>query len=150
MPRISKYKLDKDIELEMFRQFWRSVSKLQDSSQVASFFSDLLTDTEEVMLAKRFTVAVLLLRGKRPVDISQALHVTYSTIGSVAGWVKNAKPQTRKLLQEIIHESNWQGLLDRIDELLDKLPPRYGTNWAEAGKDKWERVKNRASRRSLR
>src|SRR4030067_2513855 len=99
MPQVSKYPLDKDIETEMFRQFWISVSKLQDPSDVRSFLSDLLSDVEEVMLAKRFTVAVLILRGKKPVDIARTIHVSFSTIRSVASWVKNAKPRTRRILE---------------------------------------------------
>lgn len=134
----------------MFKQFWVGISKLRDASQVSSFLSDFLTDTEEVMLAKRFTVAVLLLKGKRPVDIVGALHVTYTTVGSVASWVKNAKPHTRAILERIIHEQSWQALLDRVEEVLDKLPPAYHTSWSRVGKEKWNRKMDRASRGALR
>lgn len=150
MPKVSKYKLDSDVEREMFRQFWISLAKLRDATSVSAFFSDLLSDTEEIMLAKRFTVAILLLRGKRPTDIAATIHVAYSTIGSVASWLKNAKPHTRKLLQTIIQESSWQTLLDRIDSLLDQMPPRWGSNWQRAGKEKWKRSKERSARTSLR
>lgn len=150
MPQISKFKLDKTLEEEMFRQFWLSLSVLGDSSTVASFFSDLLTNTEEVMLAKRFTVAVLLLRGKRPVDIKRTLHVTNSTICSVASWVKNAKPKTQRVLESMIKETNWQKILDRIDALLGDLPMPYGTDWHRVGKERWQRKLERSSRQSLR
>lgn len=149
MPQISRRKLDKTLEQEMFRQFWSSVSKLRDVSDVSSFFSDLLTETEEIMLAKRFTIAVLILRGKQPVEIKSTLHVTYSTIGSVASWLKNAKPKTRNLLQSILKEGNWQKILDRIDALFDELPSAYGTDWSKVGKHKWKRKMERASRQSL-
>lgn len=150
MPRVSRFKLNKDIETEMFRQFWDSLSQLRNAEQVSAFFSDLLTDTEEMMLAKRFTTAVLILKGKRPVEISQTLHITYSTIGSVASWLKNAKPHTKKMLQKLIQTNNWQDFLDHIDEFLNQLPPRYGTNWQQAGKQKWERTKERVTRQALR
>jgi uncharacterized protein YerC len=150
MPKVSHIRIDKNLEAEMFRQFWHSLSQLNDSVKVSSFFSDLLTDTEEIMLAKRFTVAVLLLRGKRPVDIARTLHVTYSTIGSVASWVKNAKPQTRKILQQLIDNTEWQVILDRIDELLDKLPPTVHSDWKKAGKEKWQRTMERQTRKTLR
>ena len=108
MVQLSKYKLDKALEEEMFRQFWSSLSALRNASTVSSFFSDLLTTTEEMMLAKRFTVAVLLLRGKRPVDIKRTLHVTDTSICSVSSWLKNVKPQTSQIIQRIIKESDWQ------------------------------------------
>lgn len=150
MPQISKRKLDKNIEKEMFSQFWASLATLRGSSEVASFFSDLLTDTEEVMLAKRFMVAVLLLRGKRPVDIRPILHVTYSTIGSVASWLKHSSPKTQRVMERIIQEDSWKKLLDRIDSALDALPPAYGTNWQRAGKEKWIRTLDRQGREALR
>lgn len=150
MPQISRRKLPKELEEEMFSQFWVSLSRLRTSDNTASFFSDLLTDTEELMLAKRFTIAVLLLRGKRPVDIKATLHVTNSTIGVVASWVKNAKPRTQKLLELLIQEGKWQGIIDRIDGLLDELPPPYRTNWHAAGKAKWQRKVERSARQSLR
>ncbi len=150
MSKVSKYKLDKLIEEEMFRQFWISVSKLADADEVASFFSDFLTDGEEIMLAKRFTVAILLLRDKKPVDIVFTLHVSYSTIGSVASWIKNAKPKTQRVLESMIKESNWQKILDRIYALLDDIPPVYRTDWSQAGKEKWRRKMQRSSRAALR
>ncbi len=150
MPQISRYRLDRVLEEEMFRQFWRSVSALGNSSTAASFFTDLLTATEKIMLAKRFTVAVLILRGRRPVDIKQTLHVTNSTIGTVVSWLKNVKPETKRVLQSIIQESSWQKILDRIDEIVDELPPPYRSDWSRVGKEKWKRTIDRSTRNSLR
>lgn len=150
MPQVSRYKLDKDLEKEMFRQFWISLAKLKDAETVSSFFSDVLTETEEIMLAKRFTIAVLILRGRKPIDIKDTLHVSFSTIGSVGAWLKNAKPLTQVVLQTMIQGSNWQKIIDRVEALLDTLPPRYGTNWQEAGKAKWRRKMARSTRASLR
>lgn len=149
MPQVSKYPLDKTLEQQLFREFWSSVSKLRNANEVSAFFSDLLSDVEEKMLAKRFAVAVLILRGKRPVDIARAVHVSYSTIASVAAWVGHASPKMRSLLQTIIDQRSWQQIFDRIDALLDTLPPLYGTDWHKAGKAKWQREMERASRKPL-
>lgn len=150
MTQVSRYKLDKDLEAEMFKQFWRSLSRLRDATTVSSFFSDLLSDTEEIMLAKRFTIAVLLFRGKRPIDIQSTLHVSFSTINSVGSWVKNAKPKTKQVMESIISDDTWKSILDRIEELLDEEPPVYHTNWMLAGKDKWKRKMARSTRQALR
>ena len=134
----------------MFRKLWQSVSALRDADAVSSFFSDFLSDTEELMLAKRFAIAVLLLRGRRPKDIKDVLHVSNSATGAVSAWLKNAKPKTIKTLERVIKESNWEEFIDQIEAHVDRLPLRYGTNWSKAGKDKWQLEKERASRRSLR
>ncbi len=149
MPQISKYPLNRVIEQEMFHKFWTTVSKLKSVKEVSSFFSDLLTQTEEIMLAKRFIVSLLLLRGKRPAEISKSVHVSFSTIATVAGWLKNARPETKRILKRIIQESNWQKLLDKIDSTLDKLPLPYGTDWKIIGKEKWDRKIKRDAREVL-
>ena len=150
MTQVSKYPLDKNIEHEIFQRFRHSISLLHDIDDVSSFLSDFLTDTEELMLAKRFTIAVLILRGRRPKDIKAVLHVSNSATGAVSAWLKNAKPKTLKALERVIEESNWQSFLDSIDALFDKLPPRYGTDWTRAGKEKWQRQQEHISRQTLR
>lgn len=150
MTRVSKHLLDSALKDEMFRQFWLSLSFLHDAHTVSSFFTDLLSDAEEVMLAKRFTVAVLLMRGRNFSDIKSTIHVSDSTISSVNAWLKNAKPRTRQVLELIINETRWQKLLDQVDALLDKLPSAYGTNWSRIGKEKWQRKMERSSRQELR
>ena len=148
--QISKYPLDKQIEQEMFRKFWRSISALREADIVASFFSDFLTKTEELMLAKRFTIAILLLRGRRPKDIKRILHVSNSATGTVGAWLKNAKPKTIATLERVIKESNWESLIDKIDSFVDALPPHYGTNWSRVGKEKFQRKSERSARQTIR
>lgn len=149
MPQISKYPLNKEIKEIIFNQFWSSVSRLKTPGLVASFFSDLLSDTEEIMLVKRFAIAMLILRGKRPVEISSTLHVSFSAIASVSSWVKNAKPATKKILNILVKQSGWQAFFDKIEKLIDALPPRHGTDWSEVGKRKWQRKMSRSARKSL-
>lgn len=150
MTQVSRYPLDKDIEEEIFRKFWKSISSLRETETVSSFFSDFLTKTEELMLAKRFTIAVLLLRGRKPNDIKNLLHVSNSATGAVGAWLKNAKPKTISTLEKVIKENEWENFLDHIDEFLDSLPPRYGTNWSRVGKEKWLRRVERRVKKSIR
>lgn len=149
MTRVSRYPLDKALEEEMFRQFWLSLSLLKNADTVSSFFTDLLSPSEEIMLAKRFTIAMLILRGKKFSEIKQTIHVSDSTISSVNAWLKNAKPRTKAVLALIIKESRWQKLLGQVDVLLDKLPSQYGTDWYQAGKQKRKRRLDQYARQKL-
>jgi uncharacterized protein YerC len=150
MTQVSKYPLDKDSENILFRKFWHSISSLHNVNEVSIFFSDFLTKTESIMLAKRFAIAVFLLRGKSQKEITNLLHVSYSATGAVSGWIKNAKPQTVATMNRIIKQNKWEELFDKIEEIMDKVPPRYGTNWERVGKEKWKRKMKRSIRRSLR
>lgn len=150
MVQISKKRLDKDIETEMYKQFWKSLSEMKNPQESSEFFSDILTETEKVMLAKRFAVALLVVRERTATEIRQAINVTYSTIATVSSWVKNAKPKTQAILKSLSSQKDWEVIDDRIEELIDKLPPRYHSDWSKTGRNKWERAKKRSSRRTLR
>ncbi len=150
MTHVSRYPMDKVVETELFRKFWHSLSSLRDPQSASSFFSDFLSGSERIMLAKRFAIAVLLLRGKRPKDIKLALHVSDSSTSSVGAWLKNAKPKTVATLERVIRENYWEEFFDNVESFLDTLPPRYGTNWQRVGKERWKRKLERSSRRYLR
>lgn len=150
MVQISHKPLNEDIESEMYKQLWENLAKIRDPQTASHFFSDLLTSTEKVMIAKRFTIAVLLIRGKTHVDIKDTLNVSFSTIGSVASWVKNAKPKTKEFYKKLSKEKDWEVILDKIDEILEKLPPPYYSDWSTKNKEKWKNTMHRATKRNLR
>lgn len=150
MARVSKIKIDKALETEMFRQFWSSLARINNSGKSSDFFSDLLSETEKLMLAKRFTAAVLIVRGISPTEINKSIHLSFTAIGSVSSWAKNSKPETQKLLSNISAEKKWQAVFDKIDEILDKLPPRRHSDWKEEYKKKRERTFQRLAKKSLR
>src|SRR3990167_1390891 len=110
MARTSKIKLDKDLESEIFKQFWNSLAQINSSVKASDFFTDLLSKTESLMLAKRFAIAISISRGKSATEIHNAIHVSYTTIGSVSSWVKNGKPKTQEILQRISKEKGWKSV----------------------------------------
>ena len=150
MTRISKYQLNKDIEKEIFFLFWTSLTKLKIATDMAMFFADLLSDTEEIMLAKRFAIALLLKRGKKPIEIARILHVSFSMIRSVNEWITHASPSTMTILKSAQTTQTFEFFFDTLNSLLDKQLPRRGTNWHKAGKEKWKQEQERLARSRLR
>lgn len=150
MARVSRIKIDRELESEIFNQFWSSLARINDSGKTSDFFSDLLSETEKLMLAKRFTAAILIVRGRPATDIRNSIHLSYSAIGSVAAWVKNGKPATKNILTKIASEKNWEAVLDTIDGILDKIPPRRHSDWKEEYKKKRQRTNQRLNRKHLR
>ena len=150
MVQISKHPLDKDIEQEIFKLFWESIYQMRNPKEVSEFFSDILSSTETTMLVKRFAIAVLIARGHTYQEIRNTIHVSPSTIQSVASWLKNAKPKMQTTITKISSQKSWEAVSDRIEEVIDKLPEISRGNWQQRGKEKWERTKKRATRSSLR
>ena len=56
MTKVSKYLMSEAVKDRMFEVFWKSIADLQGPESVKEFFTELLTPTEQVMLAKRLAV----------------------------------------------------------------------------------------------
>lgn len=150
MSRVSKYKLDKLLEIELYNQLWKALAYIDSLDKSSDFFSDILTETEKLMIAKRLAAAVLVERGKNTSDIHNALHLSYTTVGTVMAWVKNAKPETQKILQKISKEKNWEDLFDKIDNVLGTIPPRRHSDWGEEYAKRRIELNKRLTRKKLR
>jgi uncharacterized protein YerC len=150
MVQISKKLLDKELEEEIYNQLWYSLGKVNNSKKTSEFFSDFLTKTEKLMLAKRFATAILIKRGRTANDIRHSIHVSFSTVGSVSSWIKNARPETQSLLETISNEKGWGEIIDKIENILDALPFRRHSDWKEESEKRRERRSKRYARKSLR
>ena len=147
---ISKIKLDKFLEGEIYNQFWYYLGKINNSNKSASFYTDFFTETEKLIFAKRFIALILIDRGKTVSEIRNAIHLSNSTITSISFLIKNASPETKKILNGISREKNLEKLFDKIEEILDKLPPKIYTNWSEEYKNRRKRIFERQDRQTLR
>jgi len=152
MARVSRKKLDPDIEKRMFSLFWRSLTRLGSSEDTAAFFADLLGKNEQVMFAKRYTIAVLLAKNKTFQEIADAINVSPSTINTVSGWLKNLKPATKKIIDRHLKDEAWGSFFDKIGTILDAPPPifAYPRQKTAIGKAKYKRSLARSARSVLR
>lgn len=149
MSRVSNIKVDPYLEKEIKNQFWNFLGSLNDTVS-REFFSNFLYESENIMLSKRFAILLLLSRGKTPTEIQSSIHVTFSTIGMVSAWLKNSNPQTQKLLEKISKQKSWEEIIDKIDNILNIIPPRRHSNWKEEYSNRYKESRKRGARKSLR
>lgn len=128
-------------------QFMVQISTYQG---MKSFIRDFFTPTEQIMFIKRFGVALLLLRQYPGELIKSRLGVSNSVITSVGSWLKYPTPETAKLLKSLNAKKSREKIYDKIEEVLDLLPPAKYTNWHLAGKAKLARSHKRQLREILR
>ena len=83
MSKIIPIKLSKKEYNHMLNLLYSKMSKLNSKQKVADFLSDLLTESEQVMILRRLQIAKLLLEGKTYYEIRMALGVGISTIKNV-------------------------------------------------------------------
>jgi len=80
MPQISKHELSPELESQIFTQFSAFLTRINSSDLMQSFLIDFLSPTEKIMLAKRYMIMALLMRGHKPTEIKYTLSVSSSTI----------------------------------------------------------------------
>lgn len=142
MSQVSKRLLWPDVEEKIRSLLVECIAKCRDQQVAANFVDVLLTDTEKLMIAKRISIALMLVKGYSAPEIDEKLKVSLGTIYIVKAWLDAKGAQYRDLLVEIAHQDEAQEKEHKF--LLDEArnsTPRWGTNWREAKKQQWKRAK---------
>ena len=121
MSQISGIRLEKETEERMYKIFWGSLAGLKKVGEVEAFFSELLTPTEKVMLAKRLAIATLLMRGHDYRSISFLLKVSFSTIFRVKALLEQSEGGYRKVIEKMLRKQAWKELLKDFEKTLFDL-----------------------------
>ena len=149
MTKISKYLVNKEVEKRMFEVFWQTIADLKDPMSVEAFFQELLTPTEKVMLAKRLAISILLTKKYSYEQIVDVLKVSQATIGSIARWLKTEGVAFQKAINIILKKEKQEEFWDNLEQFLSELiPPSRGTDWREARREQYEKLRQRRYHRS--
>ena len=142
MAQVSQYPLKKDVEKRLFELFWEVIEKLRTKEQIEEFLKDLLTPTEEVMLAKRVAIALMLLKNYDYRTIRDTLKVSLTTVGKVSLWLKYEGKGYRRVLEKIIRQQRWEDFFEKLDDKITKIVPPRSQSWQKFYKARAkERVK---------
>ena len=130
MSQVSKKFVDKKVYARMFGILVSSLISINNQQKAEKFIGDLFTDTEKVMLAKRLSIAFLLMKNYTYENIGDLLKVSKSTIWQVQRWLSAKGEGYKVILNELIKKDSKQttGFFDLLEEI---LPPPRGTNWSE-------------------
>lgn len=140
MSQVSKRVLSREARERIFEIFWQSLASCSDQKTVAKFLEDLLTPTEKIMLAKRVSIAFLLLKGYSYRVINDSLKVSNPTIWTVNLWLKEKGLGYQEVLGKILKSEKWKSFWQELEKKIeDTFPPRYGTDWKEARRKQWKK-----------
>jgi len=81
--QLSKAKLNKQTEKEMFDIFYQTFGDIKGKNEAKMFLNDFLSKMERIKLAKRLLTALCLEKGKSYDYIKQTVKVSSATIASV-------------------------------------------------------------------
>lgn len=129
MGRVSKRRIDPEIEERIFEIFWDYIASLHNPRDVQEFLISLLSYTEQVMLAKRLSIAILLSRNYTYENVDETLKVSPSTVGMVHKQILIGATGYLKAIKHIQNQENQEIFLNKLEEILLKLslPKRQGS-----------------------
>ncbi len=89
MSKITQSELSKKEVNKMFELFYIKVNSLKTRQETADFLSDVLTESEKIMILRRLQIAKLLLNGDTYYEIRNKLNVGSDTIKTVRYKIDN-------------------------------------------------------------
>ncbi|OGE19277.1 hypothetical protein A3J19_00145 [Candidatus Daviesbacteria bacterium RIFCSPLOWO2_02_FULL_41_8] len=127
MGRVSRRRIDPEIEERIFEVFWDYLATLRKPEEINEFLVSLLSFTEQVMLSKRLAIALLLAKGYLYRDIDETLKVSTSTVGTVHKQILVGAPGYKKAVERILKREKMNNLFNSLDEILIKFsgPKRH-------------------------
>ncbi|KKR34069.1 MAG: hypothetical protein UT63_C0007G0024 [Candidatus Gottesmanbacteria bacterium GW2011_GWC2_39_8] len=144
MPQISKRFIQAKAQEKILHLFISSIVECSNNQEALELVEDLLTPTEKVMIAKRFSIAYMLLSGYDYDSIGETLKVSRTTIGHVALWLKIRGSGMRKILAKIKSNESRNKILDDIkDSFEELLLSSRGQKWSNSKRILWERRRDR-------
>ncbi len=133
MANISKRQLKRKVFEHINRQLLSQLTRYRTKKQARIFTEELLTKTEQVMLAKRLMTLVMLERGYSFSIIERVLKVTSKTVVKLQG--ERRRGLHSRLLAQYTRRRNSARILDVVEVLLQAgLPPRGKGRWKDVFK----------------
>lgn len=130
MSQVSKYPISSDIEQRIYEVFTKTISKLSRPSQINKFFEAFLSPVERIMLAKRLSIALLLLKGYKYPEIRKVLRVSPPTISDVSMNLKYMSPEFRSVIESIIKDEKLEAFWNQVTDVISDNVPPGGVNWS--------------------
>jgi uncharacterized protein YerC len=138
MGRISRRRIDPEIEERVNEIFINYLAELNTRPAIKEFIQSLLTHTEQIMIAKRLAIALLLTKGFNYQEIDDTLKVSKSTVSGVDKELQSGATGYIKAVKKIMKDEKLERMWNKLEELSLEfsLPKRYGS-------ETWKRKSNK-------
>src|SRR3990167_789974 len=143
MTQVSKRYLSEKVQKRMYEIFVKAVIKAGSKGEAVHFLTDLLSPTEQIMLAKRLAIAYLLINTNMSQrDVSSLLKVSLTTVGKISLTLTVQGSGYRRIVKSLVDEEKVEEIMNKILDVVTALPPK-GRNWSTWRKDKEQAKRDR-------
>lgn len=121
MPQVSRRVLDEKIKQRILDCFLLTLVDLKDLSDARAFFDAVLTQTEQMMLAKRLAIALLLEKGYDYRTIERVLKVSTATTAAVNNKRGILNQAFNRTVSKFLSRENKEQFWDEIEAVLGEV-----------------------------
>jgi uncharacterized protein YerC len=119
--QVSKQRLNRTLEKQVYTILYQLLADVKSPNEAQLLLTDLLTETEVQVLAKRVAIALFLDKGRSYENIKNTLKVSSATIASVQESMGN--PGIQLALHKIKAEEWAEEWAGKISSLVGKILP---------------------------
>lgn len=134
MSQVSKRWLKAEVSDKLVELFIKLIQQINTSEQAKNMLMTLFSAAERMMMAKRVSVMLMLVKGANYLTIRETLKVSQGTIAKMSQVVTTAPPSVVDWLKEEADADDFIQTLDEIGYRLKGLLPPKGRSWS-----KWRR-----------
>lgn len=140
MSQISKKHVNNKVVERIFEIFVDFLIAVNNSEKAEIFLDNLLTKTEKVVLAKRLSIAFLLVNGYSTEQIKYLLRVSSQTVWTVKTWLGHEGKGLVKIINEIKNNKKNKLTMKKFFIMLEELlTPIYSGHWSQVQRKKrWQ------------
>ncbi len=99
--QVSKRDVSRGVEKKIFKSLYQVLSDMRRPRDIEKLLSDVLSETERTVLAKRLGIAYFLNKNKSYEAIRQDLKVSSATIANVQKWMEGGSEGLHLALKAI-------------------------------------------------
>lgn len=115
MAQVSKYPMTRGVKTRLFELFWDTLASFKNKEGAQKFFQDLLSPTEQIVLAKRLGIAILLTKKESYATIIDTLKVSPATINKIQLWLQTGGEGYKKAIEKILKRESLENFLDELE-----------------------------------
>lgn len=124
MTQVSKRYLSPEAQKRMHTILIKAIVKANSKGDVIHLLTDLLSRTEQLMLAKRLAIAYLLIKKEYTHrEISKILKVSVTTIQRVTLSLNLDGNGYRKVIKSLMNEEKVEDFMNKIADVITSIPP---------------------------
>lgn len=138
MTQVSRIPLRKEIEQRVYEVLMESIAVARSRNTVTRLLDDLLSPTERLMIAKRLSIALLLLKKYDQRTISRWLKVSLGTVSKVSLALQKGRGGYQAVIGSILRKEELKALIEKIDDALADMFPPVSRDWHHWRRQRWE------------